>query len=147
MAYSTGEAAILTLIRALSAYDSGNSARQDWKPLNSGKSAYYAILRPGPWSNEQIALTAFSRTWTTVIEVFRRYIDDTKPTLLQDDVTTIIEQLEKYPTLNGASGVQTAMINGGDDMQEVQYAENGPLWAKWEVNCVWIEEKNVTFAE
>jgi len=143
MSYATGEAAILTLIRALSAYDSSNSDRQDWKILQSGKSSYYAVLRPGPMENERISPTIFHKTWTTVVEIWRRYIDDDKPVALQGDVGTVITQLEKYRTLNN-SGVVLAWIEGMDDMQEVTLA-NGSLWARWNINVRWIEETAVTY--
>jgi len=146
MGYPTGEAAILTLIRGLAAYDTNNSDRQDWKMLNQGKAAVYAVLRPGAWVNAQEASVTYHRAWTTVIEVWRRYIDDTRPVTLQTDVQTVIEHLEKYPTLNGASGVISAMISGGGDMQEREL-NNGSLWAVWDIYCEWTEEKQVTYAE
>jgi hypothetical protein len=145
MSYATGEAAILTLIRALSAYNANNSKRQDWKPLHSGSAAYYAILRPGPWESEQMGITStYHDRYTTVVEVWRRYVDDTKPTTLQTDVGTIVAQLRKYPTLNGNVG--RSWVAGGDDMQEVTL-NNGSLWARWNINVEWIEESSVTYAE
>ena len=146
MAYSTGEAAILTLIRALSGYDAGNTARQDWKPLNRGKAAYYAILRPDAWTSERISPTGYHDFYTTVIEVWRRYADDTRPALLQDNVNDIVVQLRKYPTFNGASGVQDSNITGGPAMVEVEL-NSGSLWARWDINCEWTEETTVTYAE
>lgn len=144
MSYPVGEAAILTLLRTLSAYDSRNSSRQNWKILDSGTSDSYVILRPGSWNNEQSSMASNMRTWRTVIEVWRPYRDDTKPATLQADVTTIIEHLEKYHTLNDASGVIEAAIVGGGEMLEVTRA-NGSLWARWEVYCDWQEEKEVAF--
>ena len=149
MSYSVGEAAILTLIRTLSAYDTQNSSRQDWRILLSGKAPVYAVLRPGAWDNEQIAYAANLRSWQTVIEVFRPYRDDTYPVTLQDDIETIVALLETYPTLNGANGVQEFSVTGGNEMQEVVLGseKNQSLWAKWEVNCGWQEEKEITYAE
>ena len=146
MGYSVGESAILTLIRALSDYNSGNTARQDWKPLHRGKAAYYAILSPGPWTSERISPTGYHDNWTTVIEVWRRYVDDTRPALLQDNVADIIAQIRKYPTLNGADGVQDSKIPGGPGMVEVELG-NGSLWARWDINCEWTEETEVSYAE
>lgn len=146
MGYSTGEAAILTLIRALTGYNSGNTARQDWKPLHSGKATTYAILRPGAWSTERASSVGYHDHWSTVIEVWRRYVDDTRPALLQDDVDTIVAQIRAYPTLNGASGVQDSNIVGGPEMVEVEL-KNSSLWARWDINCEWTEETTVTYAE
>ena len=149
MSYSVGEAAILTLIRTLSAYDTQNSSRQDWRILLSGKSDRYVVLRPGEWNNEQIAYAANLRSWLTVVEVFRPYRDDTKPVTIQDDVETIVALLETYPTLDGTAGVQEFSVVGGNEMQEVVLGseKNQSLWVKWEVNCGWQEEKEITYAE
>ena len=146
MSYATGEAAILTLIRALSGYDTNNTDRQDWSLLGKGKAAVYAILRPGPWTNQRATITSSVRQWRTVIEVWRRYIDDSKPVALQSDVVTIVEQLEKYPTLNGASGVLRAEIVGGGNMEEIEIRTSKVLWAKWDIYCDWSEEKVITYA-
>lgn len=146
MGYETGEAAILTLIQILPDYDSTNTDRQDWKPLESGRAAYYAILRPGAWDSQPSSMTSYMDSWTTVIECWRRYSDDNKPLLLQSDVGTIVAHLRKYPTLNGASGVVRALVAGGENMEEVTL-ESGSLWARWNINVIWQEENQVTFAE
>ena len=146
MAYSTGEAAILTLIQALSAYDADNATRQDWKPLNRGKAVVYVILKPGAWTTERISPTGYHDYYSTIIEVWRRYVDDTRPALLQDNVDDIVVQIRKYPTLNGASGVQGSDIAGGSEMEEVEL-NSGSLWARWDINCEWTDEVTVTYAE
>lgn len=146
MSYSTGEAAILTLIQALDGYDSNNSSRADWRPLNSGKSANYVVLRPGDYRLTAEGFSTNVRNWTTVIEVWRRYGSIGSPLLLQDDVVTLIEHLEKYPYLNGTAGVAQAVVAGGEGMQERLLA-NDVLWAVWEIELVWKEEKSVTRAE
>ncbi|MCO5191364.1 MAG: hypothetical protein M9918_24635 [Anaerolineae bacterium] len=147
MSYSTGEARILEIIRLHADYDTTNSDRQDWKILHSGKSDRYAILRPGAWSNTANGLGgAFLRNWTTVVEVWVPYRDDTRPLTLQAAVNDLLAHLEKYPTLNSLTSVQDAMIAGGNEMQEREL-NNGSLWAVWELNCEWHEETAVTFAE
>lgn len=149
MIYPAGEARILTLIQALSAYDSTNSTRQDWRPLKSGVSDFYVILRPGEWSAEHHAFPTILYTWQTVIEVWRLYRDDAKPVTLQSDVQAIVNQLIKYPTLNGLSGVQDAEVSGGPEMEEVTLksaAGTGSLWAKWDINVTWKEESTITFS-
>lgn len=145
MAYSTGEAAILTLIRTLADYDADNTSRADWRILGQGASNKYIVLRPGAWEGSQLAITTRARTWSTVVECWLRYVDNTKPLSLQTEVETVMALLERYPTLNGASGVVRATVTGGDDMQEVK-REDGSLWAKWSFTVQWIEEKAVTYA-
>lgn len=144
MSYATGEAAILTLLQALDAYDSENATRADWRPLTRGKAQHYVVLRPGKWSNEQVTVSSNVRSWRTVIECWRRYADDTRPMTLQDDVEAIVAQLERYPTLNGA--VLDSIVSGGGDMLERELS-NGSLWAVWEVYVDWQEEHSVSYAE
>lgn len=144
MSYAVGEAAILTLIQALSAYDSENATRADWRPLTRGKAQQYVVLRPGKWANEQLTMSSNVRAWRTVVECWRRYADDTRPIALEDDVETVTAQLEKYPTLNGA--VLDSIVSGGGDMVERELA-NGSLWAVWEVYVDWQEEHSVSYAE
>jgi hypothetical protein len=144
MSYAVGEAAILTLIQALGAYDGENATRADWRPLTRGKAQQYVVLRPGKWANEQLTVSSNVRAWRTVVECWRRYADDTRPITLEDDVETVTAQLEQYPTLNGA--VLDSVVSGGGDMVERELS-NGSLWAVWEVYVDWQEEHSVSYAE
>jgi hypothetical protein len=145
MTYAVGEAAILTIIRAHADYNANNSSRQDWKLLDSGKASHYAILRPGPWLNERFTLANYRRQWTTVVEVWQRYIDDTKPGALVDHVDDLVRHVESYGALDGAAGVLDANVAGGGEMEEIQRT-NGALWARWSFNVVWQEDYEVVYA-
>lgn len=144
MSYSTGEAAVLALVRALDGYDDENATRADWRPLSRGKAQHFAILRPGKWANEQLTVSGNVRAWRTVVECWRRYADDTRPIALQEDVERVVAQIERYPTLNGAG--LDSMVTGGGEMVERELA-NGSLWAVWEVYVDWQEEHSVSYAE
>lgn len=148
MSYSTGEAQIAELIQGATGFDRRNVARGDWKPLNSGRSDHYAIIRPGPFVNapDTIGNGAAVTTWRTVVEVWQRWVDDA-PTAqsLQAHVQTVIEHLERYPSLD-AAGLY-AWISGGGEMQERWLKEGGPMWAVWEVYLDWQEERFIAAAE
>lgn len=148
MSYPTGEGMVLTLLQGMDDFDRRNTARADWKPLNSGASDHYAVLKPGPFANVPETLGAGSAvtTWRTVVEVWQRWVDD-GPTVeaLEALVGAVIEHLEQYPSLNGAA--LTAQVTGGSEMQQRWLKEGGPMWAVQEVYVDWQEERFIANAE
>ena len=148
MSYPDGEAAILTLIQAMPEFDRRNAARADWKPLNSGASDHYVILKPGAWLNAADSLGGESAvtTWRTIIEVWQRWVDDGPTAVaLQVLAQKVIEHLERYPSLGGEGLL--AWVAGGSEMQQRWLKEGGPMWAVWEVYIDWQEERFIDPAE
>ena len=152
MGYSTGEANILTRLRAMGDWDVNNSVREDWQILNTGSSAKYAILRQGEHGNNADlssigGITKF-HNWQTVIEVWQKYdTPGTDPTALESLADSIIDELWKYPYLGGgqSSGHYINDI-GGSEMQE-RWLSDGAKFAVLEVTIEWQEEKTITPAE
>ena len=147
MSYSDGEAAILELVRALPNFGRSNATRGDWKPLNSGASAAYIVLRPGPFTVIAETLNGESlRQWRTVIEVWQRWKDDT-PTVvaLEEHVSDVISHMEQHATLDGAALM--ANVAGGSEMQNRWLNQGGPQWAVQEVYIDWQEERFYSSAE
>jgi hypothetical protein len=144
MSYATGEALILTLLRRMEGFDDQNSSRQRWKVLNSGASDHYAIVRPGPFTNEPEALgETMSTSWRTVIELWQRWLDDGETTIaLQNLMQGVLEHFDGYPRLGDTTGsVVMGYISGGGEMQERWLTQAGPSWAVWEVYVDWQEER------
>ena len=147
MSYSDGEAAILGLIRAMPAFDRANVSRGDWKPLNSGASDHYAVLKPGDFTVMAEALGGEAIVqWRTVIEVWQRWKDDS-PTLLalEGHVAAVIGHLERYPALGGVCLM--ARVAGGSELSRRWLEQGGPLWAVQEVYVDWQEERFYTSVE
>lgn len=147
MSYSDGEGALLALLQAMPTFGRANASRGDWKPLNSGASDHYAILRPGEFSVVAEALGGeVIVRWRTLIEIWQRWTDDT-PTLLALEalVAAVIEHVERYPTLGGVSLM--AQIAGGSELSRRRLEQGGPLWAVQEVYVDWQEERFYTAAE
>lgn len=146
MSYATGEAQIMAIIADMPDFRAGNVSRADWKPLNSGNAPHYAILKPGSWSNEPSSLSAGAAitTWRTVIEVWRRWVDDA-PTAagLQELVGRLIDYLDRHPSLDGMA--LQGWVTGGSDMQQRWLREGGPMWAVWEVYIDWQEERFIDY--
>ena len=111
-----------------------------------GKAAYYAILRPGPSDQTQMTIQSKLMSWRTVVEVWHRYIDDASPAGLAVYAEDIVDRLNKYPTLGGIA-VQAAVTSLGD-MEEVERKSGtvSSLWARWNINVDWSEEKVITYA-
>ena len=148
MSYPTGEAKILELVQGMAAFDRRNSARADWKPLNSGMSDHYVVLKPGGFSNmpETLGAGSSTTTWRTVVEVWQRWVDDAPTVAALEELTQgVIEHLERYPSLDGAALL--AWVAGGGEMSQRWLKEGGPMWAVWEVFIDWQEERFVTVAE
>lgn len=147
MSYTTGEAAILARIRAHSDFSTSNTDANDWKLIDSGNSAFYAILKPNedPAEMEFHALGAYRVLWQTVVEVWQRYKDDgTTAASLFGNVQKIIGQMQPYKTL-GLSNVQNSQINSITAPSYRWDKDGGPAWLVQELNILWLEEVEVTF--
>src|SRR5512146_2828004 len=104
--YMIGEAAILALVQAATGFTAGNATRGNWLVLNSGKSAKYAILKPGA-HGERVAESpgTVMEQWATVIQVWHRYGDDgTTLTNLEADVDALLIKIDQNPRLGDATG-------------------------------------------
>ena len=147
MAYTDGEAAILARIRAHGDYGTTNTDANDWKLLNTGNKAYYAILKPDsePAELENITFSAYVIAWRTIVEVWQRYKDDgTTATSLFGNVQKIIAQMQSYKTL-GLFSVQNSAITGITAPSYRWDKDGGPAWLVQELTITWLEEVTVTY--
>jgi len=146
MAYTDGESAILTRIRAHADFSTANTDTNDWKLLDSGNSAFYAILKPSedPAELEFFALSAYVIHWRTVVEVWQRYKDDgTTAASLFGNVQKIIAQMQTYKTL-GRTDVQDSRVTSITVPSFRWDKDGGPAWIVQEVMIEWLQEVNVT---
>lgn len=145
--YSDGEALILARVRACTNFDTGNTARANWKLLNQGKARHYAILRPGAFTTEWITPNTYRPTWTTVIELWVRYKDDSETqTALYGYAADLLEGMQPSKRLKDEDGVvDYANIASSGEVQEMwTRGGRGPAWLKWELSLRWKEEIEVT---
>ncbi len=144
MSYASGEAAVLSILRLHADYNDKNTSRGNWKILDSGAAAHYAVLRMGAATNEAHTTTSAMTTWATEIMVYRRYIDDGPSAIsLQGDVQTLIEHIEKYPTLQGV--VTDAQVTTIGAMENIQMIANGPMWLRTIISLQWQEERDIIY--
>lgn len=160
MSYAAGEAAILTLIRAISptTWTATNSVslandthNQGMTLLQSGKSHHYVMLDPAAFQlqTEDVGFNTYLVKWVTVIRLFA--LDETKhppKKTLADDRQAIIDQLMKYERLNNLAGVMHAQIGSGGPVT-TERVGRGPtnkktVFFKQEVMHLWEEKVAVT---
>ena len=152
MSYDTIEAGVLTLVQALSNYSTTNSSRRDHRILAKGLTGGRAvILMPGPvLAREVVASPRRVRSvWLVNLDLYRLYgprnvlkasIDN-----LQTDTQELLDHLDKYPTLNGVSGVIHAMVTGVGELN-LFVGENGQ-WLTRRLSVEVEERTAITIAE
>lgn len=148
MSYTTGEADVLTRLRACTGFDSTNTSRGDWGILNSGKSDHYGIIRMGEFNHRWMSSNMYQAQWTTIIEIWQRYTDDTATrTNLYGYLANVVSGLLTYRYLGDSATVEDANIDSGDEPQRAWEKDGGPMWLFITVRVRWDETSTVSFAE
>lgn len=150
MTESAGMTLIETQVKAVSGFDSTNVVIAKWGLLNSGKKAFYAIIRPGPASRPRSAFGIRDNIYRTIIEVWQRYKNDGSTlTDLTGHVDAITARIDQYRKLaDGTNTVRDAEASGlGEVTEQWRNKGDGPSWLKREIFVDWTEESKVTYAE
>jgi len=147
MAYSDGEALVLTQLQAVSGFSANNTSRGNWRILNSGKDKCYAIVKPGSWKVSE--RSQIGTIWRTVIQVYQRYKDDsTSMTDLEGHYAAIKLRFDQYRKLGDTTGtISDSRPIEGSLVEDVKYGPDGPSWLRQEITIEWSEENHVTYAE
>ncbi len=146
MSYSSVEAAVLTLLQALTGTFAATTdvTRGDYRILDSGADTN-AVLIPGSFEQDGIAeggARKSVRDWNVLIDLFRQYADDgTTWTNFETDRDAVMAQLEKYPTLNGESGVVNVVISADADPGEVFDEDDAGPFFVWQRLRIRITER------
>jgi hypothetical protein len=135
--YSDGEALLLAALQQHANYNDDNSSRGNWKLLNSGEAARYAVLRMGTFTVSVQSLGGLGANATatehvlynTEIILYRRYKDDgTSATDLQADVEMVRAHMMTWRNIGDSSDtVIKSRITKGGPMQETRMGEKGHL--------------------
>lgn len=150
MSYSAGEALILARVQAITGYTLGNTSRGDWGILNHGKAATYAIIRPGPFVRMWEGSTSNIATWTTIVEIWQRYTDDsTTLTNLEANVANVIAGIDAYKRMGDTTGflIDFSLTSGSEVLSKWEKGGNGPAWLSQELSVTWKEEVDVTYSD
>lgn len=147
MSYATAEAGLLTIIRKLAAFTTTNSSQGDYRILAKGV-AKAVVLTPGGFSREVTAAPRRLRqAWIIDIEIFIPWTDQisTISAAVKSVRQNIMDEVDKYPTLDSTSGVINAFISGGSQ-PELWRGENRRWWVQT-LRCDIEERSTVTIAE
>lgn len=148
MTYITGEALILTQLTQCSSLNSTSTARGNYTILNTGKSKNYAVIRPGPFTNDQSSTGGmgtptiqYTREWHTVCEVFSSLQQAGYSQAFANLATTrdeIVAQFDQYRKAGDTTGaIEDCSAKSGDDIIEVSYS--GLNFLTTQVNIIWRE--------
>ena len=148
MAYSDGEALVLTQLQSVSGFSSVNTFRGKFGKLNTGNSDHYAIIKPGKFRVSD--RSQIGTIWQTVIMVYQRYKDDGDSLLsLETHVNNVLVRFKQYRKLADTTGAisDSAPIGGGEVVEMWNKGGNGPAWLRQDITIEWSEENHVTYAE
>jgi hypothetical protein len=127
MSYATCEAAVQGFIQGLAAFADADVSLGDFRILNAG-SPPYVVLVPSGFIHEEDGDGGQRITeWDLLVYLFERhYGDGTESTNLKTRRQAIMDELDKYPTLNGVANVTMALVTRGREPQPVFERGAGP---------------------
>jgi len=146
--YPRAESLLLAQIRAVDGYNQENTFVGKWGILNNGKSAKYAIIRPGA-NTISYGSARVDVNWTSIVEIYQKYLDDGPSlTSLEGDVRAVMNRLILYPHMGDTTGAITqAAITSMAEPVRVDSSPNGPYWLMQALTITWLEQIVVEYLE
>ena len=148
MSYDSVEAGLLAVVRVLANYDTTNSSQGDHRILAQGVTRA-VVLNPGSIPERDIiaAPRRVSTVWEILINLMIPFKGEisTARSNIRTYRQELIDHLDKYPTLNGVSGVVHAFVAGGREPEQWQ-GESRSWWIQTLVMRV-QENTTITIAE
>ena len=142
------ENGLATVIKLLSGYSATNVAQGDYKILGHGNT-FGIVLQPGAILKRDIvaAPRRLQVIWVVNIELYIGFtgLISTVATDLRDKRQSLLNHLDKYPTLNSLSGCINAFIREG--VEPIELPGDPKRW--WvQILKMYIEERTtITIAE
>ena len=152
MNYDAGEAAISTLIQALTGYSSTNVRRGDWSNLNKGNSENNVVIIQHQPSTGIMNTMGGGKQYThyTRIELYRLINANTYGTAYTGhlaEVETVVNQLEKYRHLNDSTVCTDADIVEVSEPQRKWMNDGGPYFIATDIIVAWEEWFDITYSD
>jgi len=143
MSDATIQAAIQDLIQALDSFADAQVTLGDFRILGSGSPPYAVILpgsfeadRPGDWGQERFV-------WRHPVEVWDRFAGDDYSSAVTAR-QNVVDQLQKYPTLNGTAGVSLSTVTASSEpiflWQRGAVRESMPQMVGFRLTVTTVEE-------
>ncbi len=116
MSYASIETALMTLLHAVTGFSATNVTSGDYRCLGTGQ-VKAIVCNPGPFRRANIAPGLAANEWMINIELFIPFQDEisTIASAIRTQRQNVIDQIDKYPTLNRAAGVQLGVIDSGEE--------------------------------
>ncbi len=120
MSYATVQAGYAAVIRKISGYDTANVLEGDFRVMGHGKTSM-VVLSPGPFRQAEATIrNAHLMTWQTFIALYVLYKGEPNTTLaaLITERQKIIDEINKWPFLDGVSGVMYSLVLDGGEVEK-----------------------------
>jgi len=146
MSYVTAENALITILTGLAGFSTANVKAGDYRCLKAGITKAI-VLQPGPFTHNSQANQYLRTQWTINIELYIPFGGEmsTVASNIRTVRQAVIDHIDKYPTLNGASGVVLALLQGAG---EPEVRNDGRQYLFRQVMALLGEERGtVSYAE
>jgi len=132
MGYDSVEARIQSLLQGLTSIftEPSQVTRGDFRVLDAGYDQC-VVLRPGVFEDTGVQMGPGSHVFrfTTHINFYKRYVDETTVVAFARQRDAIIEHILKYPSLNGLADTVLLNVMRGDEPGELyDRVGNGPFF-------------------
>ena len=128
MGYTTAENALKTLIIAIDGYSADNVSISDYRILAKGITKA-VVLEPASFDRGRKSTEYYSTLWRININLFVPFGGEmsTVAANIRTYRQELIDQLDKYPTLNGASNITISLLAGGGE-PEIWNSNRQYIW-------------------
>jgi hypothetical protein len=148
MTYAAVETALATVIKGATGFSTANVTSGDPRPFGTGQTKI-VILEPGAFDIPSPAGSSRRKatTWGILVNLYIAFQDDIAE--IASDIRTVrqtlIDRIDKFPTLDGQAGVTHAYIVRGREPDE--WVLGTRRWWRQVLEVQATETTTVTFAE
>lgn len=149
MSYATVQAAVSTVIKKVAGYDGTNVKEEDYRAIAIGK-LKFVVLSRGDSDREYISMgnpVTVINTWTVIATLFVPWTTarDTVASSINTEMQSIMDELDKWPQLDGTAGVIDSAVDRLGDPES--YAIDRGRWWAQDIAVVVKEIDEVTLSE
>jgi hypothetical protein len=150
LSYTSVESALLTVLRIHADWTSTNTSAGDFRILGKGLTKGLILTQGRIASREVIAAPRrVSTSWWVDINIFIPFKDEVSTVMsdLKTQRSNVIDHLDKYPSLNGGTGVIHAFVVSGGEPRIWEGNRKQRNWYVQILNFEITEHVTVTIAE
>jgi len=148
MSYTSVEAAAITVLQLHADYSTANVSAGDYRILAKGL-VKYVVFQPGSILDRGTSQASrrMRTLWEINLELFLPFTDEisTIASEIRAERSIVIDHMDAYPTLNGATGVIMASMTGGSPPQD--WRGESRRWWKQSFRLEVEERQTIAIAE